>query len=233
MKKPVDKGMIVFFILVGVVVYSMKLPAEDMWARFMCFIAIPNEIYWNKVEKNWTNKSSDFLIGKLGTIYEGVACRILVKRHDLSKEDKLIKVLNEKIFLIDTMFKPNIRRRESALAILFYWDEKKAIELAMSILGEGRQHPLYDDAAYHLSKRKYSPAFPYIAALANAPDRFNNGSIPDLEDIGSMEALQILEGMLSDPSISKSDESRVKDAIKSIKEQNHISDDTQAGQRLE
>lgn len=167
--------------------FAVKPGAEVFWWRFMDFVN-PHG-YYESVKIKWAHKSTDFLISKLGhpTANGAVASSILAMRKEPSKEGELIKIIQ---------FSKNPDRRSSALGVLFYWDEKKAIDLSMDILKTGRSHPIYSLALLHLSKRKYEPAYDYALELTRASDKYNNGSAAYLADFGKIESLPILEEML-------------------------------------
>lgn len=199
---------IILFMSVIYGVVHILSPYLAMWMDFS------NPRYYDQLKEKWQDKSSDFLISKLGQakIYDSIATTILARRRGLDKEEKLIQIVTQ-----DT----NQRKRSSALSILFSWDDKKAKDLAMTYLKQGRSNPLFADALLHLSKRKYEPAYPFALELANAPDRYNNGSAAYLGDFGKKESIPILERMLEDTN-NNIDQVIILRAIQNIKEQNQI-----------
>jgi len=202
-----------------VLFFMIKPYAEAYWASFRDFT---NQHYYDIKLKEWSNKPTDFLIGKLGhpaPSWDGVAGNILANRKDLSREDKLINIIKSDL---------STKKREAVLGVLFCWDEKKSIDLSMEILESGKGHPLYEVAMRHLAHRKYEPAYSYVVALAKEPDPFGNGSIGMLEDFGKIESIPLLEAMSShvriqDKMVARLDKSSITHAIQSIKEKNGIS----------
>lgn len=189
-----------------------KPSIEVFWVSFMDFT---NPKYADMKSKEWSNKSTDFLIGKLGhpaSIWDSVAGNILAERKDLSKEDAILKIIYSD---------SSIKKRSSALRVLFFWNENKAFHVAMEILRSGKTHPLYDSALGKLAYRKYDPAYSYVVDLAEAADRYTNGSVSLLEKYGKLESLPILEKMLASAKTTL-DERVIKNAIQSIKEKNGI-----------
>lgn len=209
---------LLWLIILTTLFFMIKPHAEAFWA---CFRDFTNPRYYDVKLKAWSNESTDFLIGKLGhpsPTWDGAASNILAKRKDLSKRDKIIQIIQSTA---------NTKKRSSALRVLFFWDEEIAFDISMQILRSGKENPLYDSALGKLSYRQYAPAYPYVVDLAKAPEKFNNGSISLLEKFGRSESIPILEDMLKhvkhkDPVIASLYTGSIQDAIRSIKERNHI-----------
>jgi len=218
-KKHILKNLILAVILITIFILA-KPRAEAFWVSFMNFT---NPGYYDTKLKEWSDKSTDFLIGKLGhpaPSWDGVAGNILARRKDLSREQKLVRVLNSDW---------SIERRRSSLSILFIWNEPKAIDLSMKIIESNRENPLYIDALRHLSHRKYEPAYPYVVALAKESDPFANGSIGMLKNFGKTESIPLLQAMVDrvrpqDKMVERMDKSSILNAIHSIKQQNKITE---------
>lgn len=207
------KRLTLALILLIVFAFIIKTPAETAWVSFMNFI---NSKYYDMKIVEWSNQSTDYLIGKLGhpaPSWDGVAGTLLAKRKDLKYEWKIERIIANSI---------SSERRSAALGVLFAWDEKKATEISMSILKSGISNPLFHDALLHLGKRKYLPAYEYAVELAKAKDRYENGSVAYLEDFGQLQSLPILEDMLKDERISASNKRVIMRAIQSIKRQNNV-----------
>ena len=210
---------ILLIVLGGALIVSQK-SLDVFWPRFMDFT---NPGYYDLLEKQWENKSVDFLIAKLGhpSMYDSVASSILARRPDRSKINKLVSIIEKD---------SNWKRKNSALAVLFYWNENIALNESMKIIEKmPENNQLYLSALRSLAQRKYDPAFKYVLDLAKRSDAISNGSVAMLASYGKADSLPFLESLRSqirhsDKIIEQIDTETIANAIRSIKEKNGIKD---------
>lgn len=208
------KGLLAVIVLV-VLAFSVLSPHVELaWIQFRDSV---DSNYAKEVQKEWANKSTDFLISKLGHasyIFDGAAVANLTKRQlSAGQVEKLKYNINQS---------RHPRKAVSSLSVLFAIDEGQAISIALNILREGEANPLYKDALLQLAHIRNPDAFVYLIEYAKKPDGYNNGSVNMLKHYGRPDAIPVLEDMLN--KINEKDsfvrallQSTIQEAIKSLK----------------